>query len=205
MAWVAAEFSEAAKLRIKEAAQFEKRIRLEAFLGINVSLGVFEVRQITLSDFAHLEYTENALFVEGEEAGIADFVLFLWHMRTISEGRNAKQFAKWAASRLTPATQDEILGFIAAQLNDMPSGKSGPQTEIKQSTVADSSVAIATLVDQIANEYGWDEQKILKIPIARLLQYYQRIMKRNLGDKYAMTNRITQQARANEMKGMKDG
>jgi hypothetical protein len=66
-------------------------------------------------------------------------------------------------------------------------------------------VAIATLVDQIANEYGWDEQKILKIPIARLLQYYQRIMKRNLGDKYAMTNRITQQARANEMKGMKDG
>ena len=205
MAWGAAEFSEAAKLRIKEAAKFEKRIRLEAFLSLDVSLGEFKVRQITLSDFAYFEFSENALFVEGEDPTVADFVLFLWHMRTWGEPRNEKQFAKWAASRMTLTMQEEILGFIAAQMNDMPSGKGGDTGEIKQSTVADSSVAIATLVDQIASEYGWIEQDILNIPVARLLQYYQRILKRNLGDKYAITNKITQQARANEMKGLNDG
>lgn len=204
MAWKAAEFSEAAKLRIKEAARFEKQIRLEAFLDLDVSLGAFKVRQMTLSDFAHFEYTENELFVEGGEGNEADFILFLWHLRTYAENRNAKQFAKWAARELTPAMQDEILAFISAQLNDMPSGK-GDDSDVKKSTVADSSVAIATLTDQIASEYGWSEEKILSIPVSRLLQYYQRIMKRNLGNKYAMTNRITQQARANEMKGLNDG
>ncbi len=205
MAWIAAEFSEAAQLRIKEAAKFEKRIRLEAFLDLSVSIGDFKVRQITLSDFAHFEYTENALFIESEETTIADFVLFLWQMRSFEESRNEKQFAKWAASRVSPFIQEEILAFITCQMNDMPSGQGGKSGEIKQSTVADSSVAIATLIDQIASEYGWSESRILSVPVARILQYYQRILKRNLGDKYSMTNQITQQARANEMKGSEDG
>ena len=88
MTWRAAEFSEAAQLRIKEAAKFEKQIRLESFLDLNTSLGDFMVRQITLSDLAYFEYTDNALFVEAEERGTADFVLFLWQMRTHLEGRN---------------------------------------------------------------------------------------------------------------------
>lgn len=202
MAWVAAEFSEAAKLRIKEAAKFEKRLRLESFLNLDVSIGMFKVRQITLSDFIHFEYTENAIFENPEEAMLDDFVLFLWHLRTSEETRDEKEFAKWAVRNIDFEIESEILAFTASQINDMPYGSSDSDAEIKQSTVSDSSVAVATLIDQIVAEYGWDEHHIFTMPVARLLQYYQRILKRKFGDKYAITNRITQQARANELKAI---
>lgn len=202
MPWVAAEFSEAAKLRIKEAASFEKKMRLESFLNLEVSIGMFKVRQITLSDFIHFEYTENAIFENPEEAMLDDFILFLWHLKTSDETRNEKEFAKWAVRNIDFDTESEILAFTASQINDMPYGSSDSEAEIKKSTVSDSSVAVATLIDQVVAEYGWAENVILSMPIARLLQYYQRILKRRLGDKYSITNRITQQARANELKAI---
>ena len=65
MAWVAAEFSEAAKLRIKEAAQFEKRIRLEAFIGLPTEIASFRLRPLTGNHILQLQYAENALYCGG--------------------------------------------------------------------------------------------------------------------------------------------
>lgn len=204
MKWQAVTLSAAALDRISKAATFERRIRMDAFLDVVASVGPFRLRQMTPLDLVKLEYIENNLITGKAAPDLSDYLTLLWELRPSDEKRREKRFARFVQRNINPFAQREIQAFVASQLNDMPSGTVKNDGGEVQKTEC-PSVAIASLVDQIAVEYGWPENTILNAPIARLLQYSQRIAKRAMGDKYAISNPITQQARAAELKRIQDG
>lgn len=203
MAFKAVQFDDAARDRIAQAAAFEKRLRLEAVIGVEQDIAGFSLRQITIRDLINLEFTENRLTM-GKEPGLDDllaFVLMLSNDRPLFAGRYARKVGK--ILRDHKVVRLELISYFNAAFNDMPAiPRSG---DIKSSDVVDSSVSAITLVDSIASSYGWTLREILDLPLSTALQLLQRILHRNL-EKYSMRNAITQQAKANELRKLyKDG
>lgn len=202
MAWVAAEFSEAAKLRIKEAARFEKRIRLEALLGLPTEIASFRLRPLTGNDILQLQYAENGIYCGGK-LGYDDFAQLVLLLKTRDEQRTDKRLlCELAKIWDDKYFQDDILTFMEHSFNDVPSF--GGETTSDQVNFS-SSTFFPSLIDLIASEYGWSFDEIMQKPISVILQMEQQILKRNLGNKYAIRNPITQAAKAAAMQGKYDG
>ena len=203
MRFKAVSFDDAARDRIAEAAAFEKRLRLEAIIGVEQEVACFTLRQVTVRDLLNLEFSENRL-VTGDEPELDDliaFVLMLSNDRPIFAGRYARKVGKilrdYAVVRL------ELVSYFNAAFNDMPAVPGSGA--IKSPDGVDSSVSVMTLVDSIASNYGWTLREILDMPLSTALQLLQRILHRN-SEKYSMRNAITQQAKANELRKLnKDG
>lgn len=191
MSWQAVEFDDAAKERIKQAAAFEKRLRLESFLDLPSECGKFTLRIPTIRDLLELEFAENR-FLDYAVPQLDDYIHLLWQLRTDSEKSNERKFAKHVATKLTDDEKMEIAAFFSAQFNDMPSGGGGHVDPY------DSSVWLAFLVDTLCSEYGWTLDQTLDTPLQVALQLTQRIIKRH-NPKYAIRNGITQRAKAQEM------
>ena len=203
MRFKAVSFDDAARDRIAEAAAFEKRLRLEAIIGVDQEVACFTLRQVTVRDLLNLEFSENRL-VTGDEPELDDliaFVLMLSNDRPLFAGRYARKVGKilrdYAVVRL------ELVSYFNAAFNDMPAVTGSGA--IKSPDGFDSSVSVMTLVDSIASNYGWTLREILDMPLSTALQLLQRILHRN-SEKYSMRNAITQQAKANELRKLnKDG
>ena len=202
MAWVAAEFSEAAKLRIKEAAQFEKRIRLEAFIGLPTEIASFRLRPLTGNDILQLQYAENALYCGGR-LGYDDFAQFILLLKTEDEQRSDKRLLNELAKIWEDDFfQDDVITFMEHSFNDVPA--MGGESTSDQMDFS-SSTFFPSIIDLLASEYGWSFDDIMNKPIAVILQMEQQILKRNLGNKYSIRNPITQAAKAAAMEGKYDG
>lgn len=192
MVWRAVSFNDAAKKRIKDAASFEKKQRLESLLGLPCNVGPFKFYPLKLRDLLALEYAENK-FATGGDPKMDDIVHLLWIARG-NDSRNIKKFAKWVCKNMTPFYKDELSAVFTIQFNDLPSpGDSEPVNEY------DSSIWLVSLIDGVANEYGWSLDQTLDTSLSTVLQLFQRILKRS-NPKYAIRNGITQAAKANEMK-----
>lgn len=195
MSFSAFHFDDAARERIKAAAEFERRARLESLLLIPTRVGRFELNPLTARQYLELEYAENKIIQS--RPFIDDFIHLLWIVRPESDKRKEKSFANFVASNLTSNDRVEITAWFSIQFNDMPQdGGSSHRNEF------DSGVWIALLIDTIASEYSWSLDEILDTSLATSFQLFQRIMKRK-DPKYSLRNGITQQAKANEMKKLK--
>ena len=201
MLWKAASFDEAAKQRIAKAAAFEKRLRLEAVIGIDQDIAGFSLRQITVRDLVNLEFTENRL-TQGEEPKLDDLlalVFMLSNDRYFFRGRYARKVGK--IIRDHEVVRQELISYFNAAFNDMPYSPNSSSS--KAYDEVDSSVSVMTLVDSIASNYGWTLNEILDLPISTALQLLQRIVQRN-SENYSMRNGITQQAKACELNRLKE-
>ena len=199
MAFRALTLDSAAKGRIAKAAAFEKKLRLEAILDIKQDLLGLELRQITVRDILKLEFTENRLLIGGEPQ--LDDLVQLVYMLSEDGVRLKKRHAKKIAKKLKDSefARNEVLCFFFSAYNDIPACGESKSVEGEE----DSSVSICSLIDSISSSYGWSLREVLDIPIGTSLQLLQRIVKKNLGDKYSMTNRITQKAKAKEINRVK--
>ena len=199
MAFRALTLDSAAKKRIAKAAAFEKKLRLEAILDIKQDLLGFELRQITVRDILKLEFTENRL-TTGEDPQLEDLAQLIY-MLSEDGVRFKKRHAKKIARMLKDSefAQDEVKSFFYCAYNDMPA--CGESSSIEGED--DSSVAICSLIDALSSSYSWSLYEVLDMPISTALQLLQRIVKNRMGDKYSMRNRITQQAKAQEINRIK--
>lgn len=195
MALQAVSFDDAAKERIKAAADFERRLRLESLLLLPTQVEPFTLMPLTARNFLHLEYAENRI-IEGRGM-IDDFVHLLWTVRPATDTRREKAFAKFVVKKLTIHHRQEIEAWVNVQFNDMP--QNGSNQHVNE---FESGVWLCTLIDTIASEYGWSMDTILDTPLATSFQLFQRVIKRN-DSKYSLRNGITQAAKAQEMKGLK--
>lgn len=200
MVSMAVSFEEAASKRLEEAASLEKRLRLESFLKIPCSVSCFSLRQPTLLDILKLEYAENKL-TTGEEPELDDYL----HLVIMLSGVDNIKFIKNSAKiiKSSPFVRDELKCFYNACFNDMPSFGSNQTVDNK----FDSSVWLCSVVDTICESYGWSLDEVLNTELSTCLQLMQRIFKRQLGDKYAIRNGITQQVKAeilNELNNPKE-
>lgn len=198
MAWRAVSFSDAAKERIRQAAAFEKQLRVEALLGVKSTVGAFKLRPMTLRDAIFLDASDNKLLCAGEP-DTGDFVHLLWGVADHS-GLDEFSFAKWATPALDDQTRKEIQLYCNCQFIDMPALGSGNTVTDR----FDSDVWATWIIDIIASQYGWTLAQIMDHSIAALLQLMQKILKRT-NDKYMLRNPITQQAKSDEMKAMQNG
>ena len=197
MALQAVSFSDAAKERIRAAADFERKLRLESLLLLPAQIEPFELMPLTLRQFLELEFAENRIIEKVPY--VDDLVHLLWLVRPKSEKRSIKSFARFVSKSLTPVRRNEIIAWFNVQFNDMPQG--GGNGHVNE---YDSGVWLCTLIDTIASEYGWSMDSILDMPMASAFQLFQRILKRN-NPKYSPRNGITQDAKAREMKGQNNG
>lgn len=197
----AVSFNDAAKKRIADAAAFEKKLRLEAVVGVDQEIAGFKLRQITVRDLLHLEFTENRLTL-GEEPHLDDlvaFVLMLSNDRVFFNTRYARKVGR--IIRRHEIFRQELICYFNSAFNDMPAiSHSGSTNQVES---VDSSVSVMTLVDSLASNYGWSLDEILDTPLATALQLLQRILQRN-SESYSPRNAITQQARANELNRLKE-
>ena len=189
----AVSFNDAAKKRIREAAAFEKRLRMEAVVGVDQDIAGLKLRQISVRDLLHLEFTENRLTL-GEEPWLEDlvaFTLMLSNDKPFFKARYAKKVG--SLIRESDEVRRDLICYFNAAFNDMPS-----PTDSGVSEKFDSAVSVMTLVDGIAFNYGWTLGEILDTPLSTSLQLLQRILQRS-SDGYSTRNAITQQAKAREL------
>ena len=197
MAWQAVTFDDAAKERIKAAAEFERTLRLESLLLLPTRIGPFELIPITSRQFLQLEYAQNRIITGNPQSD--DMVHLIWLVKPEDDKRGIKSIAKLVTSKLTENERLEIIAWFDVQFNDMP--QSGGNSHVNE---FDSGVWLCTLIDTIASEYGWSMDSILDMPMASAFQLFQRIIKRK-NPKYSLRNGITQDAKAREMKGQTNG
>lgn len=196
MEWKAVSFDTAARKRIEEASIFEKRLRIEGLLNLKQQVGPFSLRQITPRDILHLEYAENRIAI-GEDPKLDDYVHLVWSLSKKKRFFKVGQIRKITnIIKSSESIKREIVSFYIASFNDFPTV--GSNTKVDNTTK--SSVYICSIIDSIASSYGWNLNDILDTSMSTLLQLMQRSLKRNLGDKYAIRNAITQNAKSEELK-----
>lgn len=202
----AVQFDDTAQERIKQVADFERKLRLEGLLNIESEIGGIKVRQITGSDILKLDYAENRLIIGGDPDE-SDFLSFFLMLKSDKEKRSDLKLCKTVIKKIEDKEfVQEIYGFINYAFLDMPNTKGGSSSVVvgAKSYNASSSVWLNGVVDTMASEYGWSYDQIMEAPLARTLQIYQYLLKRILGDKYNIRNPLTSQASANEMNKLRN-
>lgn len=197
MAFRAVTFDNAAKERIQRAAAFEKKLRLESFLNSAVDLGVCHVRHITGNDMLEFEYAENKLFSQDEYPHETDFAQFFGKLQPKNSKLKPHVFIKRAllGLKFNPSVHRAVKDFVKRTFLDAP--KTAGYTAVN---AFDSSIWLSPMVDAMAHEYGWSYEEIMEKPLASNLNLLQYILKRKLGKEYAISNSITNSAKAKEIK-----
>jgi len=190
----AVEFDDAAIKRIEQAASFEKRLRLEAYLNITSQIGPFKVRPLLMKHALEMEYVENKLNIGGQPE-TEDLVHFLWVVRSTEESRTEKAFAKFAVKNMTEKLAKDICKYHSLQFLDLPAHK---KSKVKTENF-NASVWLTSLLDQLSSQYGWSVKEVMNTPVSVALQLLQQIRTRN-DPKSAIRNPITQAAKAKELK-----
>ena len=200
MGFRAVQFDDAATERIKKAAAFEKRLRIEAYLNVETRIGPFLVRPMLVRHALEMEYGENRLS-QGEAPGLDDIVHFLWILRSDTDLRTEKAFAKFAVNNITEEIRDDIVSYFAFQFLDMPAKGNAGAGKTVIGNEFDSSVWLSIMLDELCNSYGWTIEEVMKTPMSVALQLIQQIMKRH-DSKYPIRNPMTQAAKAEELKNL---
>jgi hypothetical protein len=193
--YYAVAFDEAARKRIAQAAELEKRMRLESFLDLPTDLGFCKVRSITPRDCVIFDIDDNKLFGSGPIM-MEDCLHLAWTLRIekCKEYKFAKKVGKaWLADIMAI---DRCREFVGGTFIDCP--KFGG----KDCNESNSGVWLPSLIDCIASEYGWRQSEIMNTPIKNLFLLMQQIYRRNFGKKYMLSNPITQTAKSNELKNL---
>jgi len=191
----AVQFDDAAKERIKEAAAYEKRLRLEGYLDVETNIGPFVVKTMLVKHALELEYGENRLNM-GKPPEIDDLVHFLWVLRPETDLRTEKQFSKFAVKNLTLEVRNEISSYFSLQFLDMPTCNGGKSNAFVNEY--DSSVWLTVILHELCGAYSWTIQDVMNTSMSAALQLIQQIVKSN-NPKYSPRNPITQAAKAQEM------
>jgi len=200
----AVEFDNTAQERIKEAADFERRLRLEALIGLESDVGGIKIRQMTGFDVLQLQYVENKIIIGGVPDE-SDFAHFFWLLKSKEEKRSQVKLFHFIIKKMkTPEFIKEVYDYIDYCFLDLPT--SGGSKE-SSSYNASSTVWLNGIIDGMSSEYGWSYDEILSAPLARTLQLYQHLLKRQLGGKYKIRNPIMAKASASELNKIrnKDG
>lgn len=156
-----------------DAVRNEARIRDIAFLAWPIPLCGVKVRQFTPRHLILLDHCQNA-FVCGQQPALADILEFMWFVSvdySLDHAERDRFLVSWqeTASALKPI--EEINEYLADAFHDAPMRQGGGMAKAY-------TAPMAAIVDILASSYGWDDDKILEMPIARVFQYLRRIQKR---------------------------
>jgi len=197
----AVEFDNAAKERIRQASELERRTRLDALLGAETDLGGILVRPIKARDVLEMEYANNNLFCSST-ADSSDYAHFFWTLKPKRINANQRKYVRDAIILLEYNDQlkRNVKTFIDSQFYDLPRyGRNEAPNDFS------STVWLTPVLDVFAEQYGWTLDYILDQNVAVLFQMMQYIMERKTGGKRGISNPITQRAKSIEMQRLNNG
>ena len=193
----AVEIDDTAQERIKEAADLERKIRLEALIGLNSDICGIEVRPITGFDVLQMQYAENKIMIGGipDES---DFAHFFWLLKPKDSKISQVKLFKTLLKKIKSVDFiNEVYDYIEKTFLELPSNK--PSNPEIKSYNANPNVWLSGIIDSLASEYGWSYDEILSSPLSRILQLHQYLLQRQFKGKYKVRNPLTSRASAREL------
>lgn len=138
-------------------------------------IGDFPAIVLTIEKYLLLQ--QAGVFEGTNDKTVNDVLIFLWIVSPDFEAdpELSKAFFREHGKLDLPTYANAISDYLGSMFHLMPA---------KSSVEAGGSASsdwVASLVDLIASEYGWPEEKILRIPLPRLFQYVGRITQRMTG------------------------
>lgn len=195
--WQAVEFDAAAKQRIAKAAEAELRLRLEGMLFVVTEVGPFKLLPLTLRDIAEMQFAGNAL-VTGGDFDVTDVLQLIWATTPNKNRINAKRYLRRCGKHLRDdKVVNEVYEYFLKQLNDIPSrGKRAAKDYMSRSF-------LVTVIDAMAESYGWTKDEILNLSVSFAFQLFQQIEYRLSKGKFAPISPMTSKAQAEEFKKLR--
>lgn len=154
-----------------EAVEQETANRELAFIGLDVLLCGQPARQFTFRHLLLLRQCGNA-FICGKNPMPHDVAMFLWFVSPeycLDQSKREAFVARLASLDMLECVM-AIDQYLVDAFQDRIHGE-----DSRKPYYADVTELVAT----IAREFGWDDDRILDKPVARVLQYVKAIMHRN--------------------------
>jgi hypothetical protein len=150
---------------LTEALKRENDIRDASFLDLNANLCGVEIRQMTPQDLLILDGIGNPLMAGGlpSPAELADFLWKLSPRFKLNAPIRRFLFGRSVRKKEYLSLVKACGKYISDTFQDSP-GSSGPSS-------TPYAGWCAYLVNNIAMNYHWSEDKILRTPLKRLFQY----------------------------------
>jgi len=155
----------------------DREARICALLNVCEDCAGLPANPLTFRKLLLLEYAENS-FVTGGEVEAQDVVQFLWIISPeySYDRKKAGAFSHKVGRLKMEASVQGIIDWLEGQLRDVPRGS--------DAGVVTGRVWLAQYVDLFASQYGWDDEKIMDMPLLRLGAYRSEIISRLSGESY---------------------
>lgn len=156
-----------------EAVNTEQVNRDLAFLRDPLPICNIAVGHMTARRFLILSGCKNR-FIVGGQLRPEDVAMFLWFVSprySTTPGEREAFISEYIRPLVFVDACREIIAYLGRAFQDSnPSAGGGKEF----------TSAVAGIVDLLASEYGWNDEAILDMPLARVFQYIRRIqMRRN--------------------------
>jgi hypothetical protein len=156
-----------------EEVNAEQANRESAFLAVTPPICGVPIQHMSLRHWMQLIGCKNR-FIRGERPEASDVAMFLWFLSP-EYSTDVDARSKFIAERVRPldflGVTREIYAYLNRVFQDIPQGDGSAAGK-------NYTAAVASIVDLLASEYGWTDEHILTMPIARVFQYLRRIEKR---------------------------
>lgn len=169
---------------LSEAVERERAVRELAMLDIIVLCGI-PCRQVSVRTYTLLCGMESPFFNSKRPCRIEDVAVYLWlHCLEYREG-DEKSRIRWVKRNVRPLAGrvEKCILEITRHITDSFMDSPGPGNQDGK----EYFIGSAALIDQLAAEYGWTDDFMMRLPVARLFQY-QRAMTARYGGKGRLSN-----------------
>lgn len=159
----------------REAIKRENDVRDASFLDLTTNIGGVAIRQMTPRDMLILDGIGNPV-MSGQLPSQDQLAQFLWILSpefTLSKLK-AWNFGRRIRKLDYLATAKACFKYVEETFQDSPGGSGINSTPY--------AGWCAHLVNSIAINYGWPEEKILNLPLKRLFQYLKCVRRYNNPD-----------------------
>lgn len=181
-----------------EAGYKESCIREFAFLNITHEIAGVEVNPLTPLHFMLLDFVDSPFINPKDNIEIGAVFQFLYIVSPQYKKKDVYHYQKFveknAAIDLQKAVA-EICEYIEEAFLDAPPEVAGN----KNSNSRPYTAWIVPYIDMLAQQYGWDDEYIIRLPFARLFQYAKAIDSRRMaeaGQHSIMFNKYSDTAKA---------
>ena len=163
---------------LNKAMYDESVIREGAFLNINHDINGVEVCPLSFRRYILLDFRNSPFLKQSRELTKEDVWEFIWIVSTEFElGKPSDDFVKRKMAAMADENGDinyeflikEVLRYLEDALLDLPDDSKKSATKFKNEIAETAWVAVYVVL--LASEFGWSDEYILDLPMARVFQY----------------------------------
>lgn len=159
-----------------KALYIESCVRESAFLPITLDICGIEVKQYTMRHHILLDFANNPFVKGGVDFDKEHILEFLWIVSTDFEFKNAIKKMEFIAKQ-SSNLDDDFYKYVY-EINEYLSNAFLDMNQLESVGAEVETVSwIASIITTISSRFGWHDEYILDLPMARVSQYLRAIYK----------------------------